>query len=182
MICTCMMNVHIQKTGSFMNNKTIIEKAVWKDPDSFAELMQMHMQNMYRIALAILMNDEDAADAIGDTVLTCWEKIGSLKKPEFFKTWLVRIVINKSNDILRKRRRFIDIEEIPEKASENTDNPELKEALRELDSKYRVPMILYYFEGYTTEEIAGILKIPKSTVQTRLSRAREKIRIRLTDS
>ena len=165
-----------------MNDRIIVEKAVQKDPDSFTELMQMHMQNMYRIALAILMNDEDVADAIGDAILACWEKIGSLKKPEFFKTWLIRIVINKSNDILRKRRRIIDIEEIPEEASETSDNLELKEALRELDSKYRVPVILYYFEGYTTEEIAGILKIPKSTVQTRLSRAREKIKIHLTDT
>lgn len=177
-----MMKVHIQETENYMNDNTIIERAVQKDADSFTELMQMYMQDMYRVALAILMNDADVADAIGDTILACWEKIGSLKKPEYFKTWLTKIVINKSNDILRHRKRFADIEEIPEEAAESNDNPELKEALGKLDSKYRVPIILYYFEGYSTEEIAQILKIPKSTVQTRLLRAREKLKISLSDT
>lgn len=116
-----------------MVNTKLIEKAVQKDPDAFCELLQEHMKDMYRVALAILMNDEDAADAVQDTILTCWEKIGSLKKTEYFKTWLIKIVINKSKDILRKNRKYADIEEAPEAAAKDNVNLELKEALHSLE-------------------------------------------------
>lgn len=54
--------------------RNLVEKARKKEPDAFTELMQLYMKDMYRVALAILMNDEDAADAIQDTILVCWEK------------------------------------------------------------------------------------------------------------
>jgi len=164
-----------------MNNTKLIKKAVKKEPDAFTELFQQLMPDMYRVALAILMNDEDAADAIGDTILACWEKIGNLKRPEYFKTWLTKIVINKSNDILRKRRHYTYPERIPEQSKEDHYNLELKEALSRLDEKYRLPVILYYFEGYNAKEIAKILDVPESTVHTRLQRARKKLRSELSD-
>lgn len=74
--------------------KTLIKKAQHKDADAFVELMQENMKDMYKVARAILSNDEDAADAIQDTILACWEKIHTLKQEEFFKTWLTRILIN----------------------------------------------------------------------------------------
>lgn len=159
-----------------MENEKLIEKAVRKDPDAFCSLLQLYARDMYRVALAILMNDEDVADALQDVALTCWDKIGTLRKPEYFKTWLIRIVINKSREILRKNRKYADIENIPEAAAEDCYNLELKEALRRLDEKYRMPVILYYFEGYDTGKIGEILKIPQSTVRTRLQRAREKLK------
>ena len=61
--------------------------------------MQLHMKDMYRTAVSILMNDEDAADAIQDAILACWEKIDGLKEPRYFRTWMTRILINKCYDI-----------------------------------------------------------------------------------
>ena len=164
------------RNGTYMETKKLIEKAVQKDPDAFCSLLQMHAQDMYRVALAILMNDEDVADALQDVALTCWEKITTLRNPEFFKTWLIRIVINKSREILRRNRRYADIEDVPETVIYDECNIELKEALRSLEEKYRVPVILYYYEGYDTGEISKILKLPGSTVRTRLQRAREKLK------
>lgn len=57
-------------------------------------LIEQNTKSMYKVAKAILKNDEDVADALQDTILTCWEKIGTLEKNEFFKTWLIRILIN----------------------------------------------------------------------------------------
>ena len=59
-----------------------VKKAQRHDKDAFTELMQFYMKDMYRTAIAILMNEEDAADALQDTILTCWEKLYALKKPE----------------------------------------------------------------------------------------------------
>ena len=77
----------------------LIKKAKGRDPDAFTRLMQFYMEDMYRVAIAILMNDEDVADAIQDTILTCWEKIDTLREDKYFRTWMTRILINKSYDI-----------------------------------------------------------------------------------
>jgi len=156
---------------------SLIEKAREKDAESFTQLMQFYMKDMYRVALAILMNDEDVADAIQDTILTCWEKMGSLREVIFFKTWLIRILINKCYDIRKESAKTLPLDEtIYDKTVTGTcDNLELKEALSTLDEKYRSVMILFYSEGYHINEIASLLKIPKSTVRTRLQRGREKL-------
>ena len=151
----------------------LIRKAKGKDSDAFVNLMQLQMKNMYRIALAILMNDEDAADAIQDTILACWEKIHTLKNTSYFSTWMTRILINKCYDIRKKRRNIVELQDYEEPAACDEYNLELKEALSSLDEKYRIVMTLFYSQGYHIDEIARVLKIPKSTVQTRLHRGRQ---------
>ncbi|MDO4261992.1 MAG: sigma-70 family RNA polymerase sigma factor [Eubacteriales bacterium] len=157
------------------NMEKLIEQAKGRDPDAFAELMQRQMKSMYRVALAILMNDEDTADAIQDAILACWEKMHTLRKPEYFRTWLTRILINKCYDIRKRRGAVRDPEPYPEPSACDEYNLELKEALGSLDEKYRVAITLFYGGGYRTDEIARLLKIPRSTVQTRLQRGRAKL-------
>lgn len=155
--------------------ENLVEEAKQKNPDAFMELMRLYTKDMYRVALAILMNDEDAADAIQDTVLTCWEKIDTLKYVQYFKTWMTRILINKCCQIKKNAAKTCGLEEYEETAVYDEYNLELKEALSLLGEKYRTVMMMFYGEGYHIEEIAQILKIPKSTVQTRLHRGRKKL-------
>lgn len=155
--------------------ENLVKKAKQKDPDAFTELMQLYLKDMYKTALSILMNDEDAADAIGDTILACWEKINTLKAPQYFKTWMTRILINNCYKIRKNAGNTGTLEEYEEPAVYDEYNLELKEALSSLDEKYRIIMILFYSEGYRVNEIAEILKIPKSTVLTRLHRGRKKL-------
>ena len=154
-------------------NITLVRRAKTKDPDAFTQLMQLQMKNMYRVALAILMNDEDAADAIQDAILACWEKIHTLKNISYFSTWMTRILINKCYDIRKKQGSMTELKDYEEPAACDEYNLELKEALSSLDEKYRIVMTLFYSQGYHIDEIARILKIPKSTVQTRLHRGRQ---------
>lgn len=153
----------------------LVRKARKRDPDAFTELMQLYMKDMYRVALAILMNDEDAADAIQDTILVCWEKIHTLRHIPYFKTWMTRILIHKCYKIRKSMENIEELEEYEEPSAWDEYNLELKEALSLLDEKYRIVMTLFYSEGYHIDEIAKILSIPKSTVQTRLHRARKKL-------
>lgn len=153
----------------------LVRKARKRAPDAFTELMQLYMKDMYRVALAILMNDEDAADAIQDTILVCWEKIHTLKHIPYFKTWMTRILIHNCYKIRKSMEKWETLEEYEEPSAWDEYNLELKEALNLLDEKYRIVMTLFYSEGYHIDEIAKILKIPKSTVQTRLHRARKKL-------
>lgn len=160
-----------------LNKETenLIKKAKQQDADAFTELMQIYMKDLYRVALAILMNDEDAADAIQDTILVCWEKLNTLRKEQFFKTWMIRILINKCYAIRDKALPVVELTACDEPVTEDKYNLEYKEALTSLDEKYRSVMILFYSEGYHIDEISSILKIPQSTVKTRLQRGREKL-------
>lgn len=153
----------------------LVRKARRRDPNAFTELMQMYMKDMYRVSLAILMNDEDAADAIQDTILVCWEKIHTLRHIPYFKTWMTRILIHKCYKIRKSKENLGELEEYEEPSAWDEYNLELKEALALLDEKYRIVMTLFYSEGYHINEIAKILNISKSTVQTRLHRARKKL-------
>ena len=155
----------------------LVTRARERDPDAFTELMQMHMKDMYRVAIAILMQDEDAADAVQDTILTCWEKLDSLRDNRLLKTWMTRILINKCYDIRKTREKITDLSSHEEPAAEDTCNLEFKEALAALDEKYRICIVLYYSEGYRIREIADMLKLPVSTVKTRLARGKEKLAV-----
>lgn len=85
--------------------RLLIKKVKQQDKAAFLQLMEQQEKDLYRIAKAILKNDEDVADAMQETAQTCWEKIGTLKKEEYFKTWLTRILINHCNAICRKRKK-----------------------------------------------------------------------------
>ena len=114
-----------------------IEKAKKGDPDAFTILMQSHMQSMYKVARSILNSDEDVADAIQETILTCWEKLRQLQENRYFKTWMTRILINKCNDLIQEKRQFLLEETVPEVGArdEQFTNVEWKEMLNTLEMK-----------------------------------------------
>lgn len=156
---------------------SLVQRAKKQEQAAFVELIRIHTVSMYQVAKAILKNDDDAADAIQETILTCWEKIGTLKKDEYFKTWLTRILINHCNTIYRQRKRVVAKETLPEsgKMEEQYTTIEWQEFLQGLEEKYRIVAMLYYVEGFKIREIAKILQINENTVGTRLSAARKKM-------
>ena len=152
----------------------MIIKAKERDADAFTRLIQSQMQSMYKVSRAILHNDEDCADAVSQTILTCWERIDTLRENKYFKTWLTRILINTCNDIIRKNHGLVITEEIPHlPVQDSFRNVEFLEVLNSIDEKYRLTIILYYVEGFKTSEIAELLDIPEATVRTRLARGRK---------
>lgn len=155
--------------------KFLVKEAQRHDKDAFTELMQVYTKDMYRTAIAILMNEEDAADALQETILTCWEKLSTLKKPEFFKTWMTRILINHCYDILRGNALYETMEAYEEPSKCDEYNLELKEAYASVDERYRLPMELYYSQGFKMREIARMLSLPLNTVKTRVARGRKQL-------
>ena len=80
----------------------MVRKAKKGDSAVFIELIKRCEQSMYKTAWVYLKNDQDVADAIQETILTCFEKIHTLREPKYFKTWMIRILINNCNKILKK--------------------------------------------------------------------------------
>lgn len=155
----------------------LIQKAKKHDKDAFTKLMRQNMQSMYKVAKAIVKNDDDVADAMQDTILTCWKKISTLRKNEYFKTWMIRILINHCNNICRNNKKYIANEFMPEEGRDESGyaNIEWQELITNLDEKYRIVVVLYYVEGFKTKEIAKLLEISESAVKERLSTARKKM-------
>ena len=155
----------------------LIRKAKRGDSDAFCRLMDMQMQSMYKVARSYMRNDEDAADAIQDTILSCYENLQSLKNNRYFKTWLTRILINKCKDSLHRKRLIVYTDSLPETPvyQEDYESAEWNQVLAPLDEKYRIVLLLYYLEGFTTRDISEILNVKESTIKTRLQRGRDKI-------
>lgn len=157
--------------------RNLIKEAKSKNPDAFMELIQQNMQSMYKVGRAILYSDEDVADAIQDTILACWEKLPLLNEEKYFKTWLIRILVNKCKDLIRKRGPLQGADEVIEEGNYDREyeNVEWKEVLESLEEKYRLILMLYYVENFNTREIGKILNLPDATVRTRLARGRVKL-------
>ncbi|MDO4523204.1 MAG: sigma-70 family RNA polymerase sigma factor [Eubacteriales bacterium] len=152
----------------------LIKLAIHSDTEAFLQLMDESSLSMYKVARGILKNDQDIADAVQETILRCYEKIGTLKKPQYFKTWMIRILINECTNILRLRQKEFAPEEMQDCVWEESSfaEAEFKLMLDQMDEKYRVILILYYVEELKIHEIAQILDMNVSTVKTRLARAR----------
>lgn len=160
-----------------MNSETklLIKRAQRHDKDAFSELINLYLKDMYRTAIAILANEEDAGDALQDTILSCWEKLGTLRKTEYFKTWMTRILVNHCYDILRQKSIYQNLDPCQEPSKYDEYNVELKEALESMDERYRLPMELYYGQGFKIREIAEMISKPQNTVKTYLARGRKQL-------
>ena len=149
--------------------------------EEYAARLEPLRPRLYKTALLYLDSESRAMDAVDEAVYkglkACWR----LRQPEYFDTWLTRILINVCKDELRRGRRFVPLEEVPEGAAEDYDALPLKEALSKLPPQLKEVVILRYFTGCTLEETAAALEIPRGTVATRQRRALELLRLELRE-
>ena len=143
-------------------------------------------RQMYSTAKTILCSDQDCADAIQETIVKAFSRIGTLRNDRFAKTWLIRILINECHTLLRKSNRLVPLESLSDMAeadvADRTDYSELYRAVNSLKEELRMPVILYYVEDFSIREIAQILEITEGAVQKRLARARGNLRCKLQES
>ena len=161
----------------------LVKKAKRGDAEAFITLIEENKQSMYKVARGFLRDQEDVADAMAETVLNCFEKIGSLKQDSYFKTWMIRILINNCKDILKRQRRSILTEDVPEQGEKAAGGVlEFQELIEPLKEQDRGIFTLYYVYGMKVKEIAACMEMKESTVMTRLKRGRETLRSEMTDS
>lgn len=156
-----------------------VEKARNGNVDEIGNLLMENMKSMYRVAFSILKTEEEISDAISNTTVIVFEKMHTLKNAEFFKTWLIRILINECNKIHRQNKKIIYLENYNQTDlvyNDKYDDFGVRQAIKKLDEDLKTMVILYYFEDFNIKEISEIQKLPEGTVKSRLSRARKKIR------
>lgn len=156
----------------------LIKRAIDGDGESFIRLMEEYRQSMLKVAWGFFSNQEDVADVMQQTILDVYEHIGELKKINYFKTWLIRILINNCNQLYNRQKRLTVRMEIEDQEYLDSYPGEnsffyLLSLLRKED---RVIFCLYFGEEYTTKEISEILGIKENTIRSRIHRGKEQLR------
>lgn len=179
----------------------LISKARDGDISAFEEIINMHEQSVYRIALRYTKNESDALDISQETFIKVYRAISSFKGDSSLSTWIYRIASNVCIDYIRKNDKFSEVPLYKTDDSGNTydidiaspvGNPEeyvesteticeITNALNKLSDEHKEVIILRDIEGFSYTEIADILEIEQGTVKSRIARARKKFRTILID-
>ena len=151
--------------------------------EELAALYDRHRKTVYRVCFTYMKNPADTEDAVQDTFLRLIKSGPAFESEEHEKAWLIRAASNVCKNALahwwRRRESLEDHRELP--GAEGISTDEVLEAVLGLPAKYKTVVYLYYYEGYTGPEIAGILKRPKSTIRNYLREARAILKERLGD-
>ncbi len=143
-------------------------------------IIQTYSTSIIQIAFSKVKNLADAEDIAQDVLMTYFRKQPVFENAEHEKAWLIRVAVNKSKDLVKSRwfrsRVSLNEEICYSQEPQDEGNARLVEAVLELDDKYRLPIHLFYYEGYSIREIADILNKNPSTIATRLDRGRTIIR------
>lgn len=168
-------------TSAFKETRLIsdVGLAKAKDKEAFERLIHNNKHKLFRIAKSILKSDFDVDDSLQETIIKAWTKIDTLKDERSFSTWITKILVNECYLIIRKRTSTLDLGNFnfeTKDSSIDIDNKiDVWNSLNSLNDDFRLPIILYFFEDFSYEEISLILKIPKGTVRSRISRGKEKL-------
>ena len=155
-----------------------VKRAKRGDKEAFCNLIRVNKIAIYRVAKSILNNEEDIEDAVSEAILKAYKNIQALKQEVFFKTWLIRIVINESNNLYKKRAKEIVVDKDHFKNIKVNDSYRdlsLYDAINSLEEELRITTILFYFEDMKYKDIAKVLNVKEGTIKSRLSRAKEKL-------
>ncbi len=128
-----------------------------------------------------LGSEAAALDAVDEAVYKGLLSFKKLREPEYFGTWMMRILINECKTELRRRKCTLAVPELPEAAVEVFDALPIRDAVSRLPKELKEPIILRYFSGFTTAETAAALKLPQGTAATRLRRALKLLRLNFSE-
>ena len=149
--------------------------------EEFGKRIENIRLRLYKTALLYLGSEAVALDAVDEAVYKALCSYKKLRQPEYFDTWITRILINECYNELRRQKRFRPLDELPEGATEEFDTLPLKEAIRRLPRELKEVVILRYFAGYTLIETAETLQIPQGTVATRQRKALKLLKMELSE-
>ncbi len=145
--------------------------------------MERHERRIYNLCLRMVGDVDDASDATQDAFLTAYRRLSSFRGEAAFTTWLHRVAVNASYDLLRKRGRApvlsndrpVEEERVapaPDHADETTDAIEVQRALLAIPEEFRAPLVLHDAQDVPVQQVADILGVPVGTVKSRLHRGR----------
>lgn len=152
-----------------------------EDKEFFIQRINENRLKMYKTAISILKDEDDANDAIQEALYSAYKNYYSLREKSYFTTWIIKILINKCYNIINKNKKIAYIDDtIIQNTESSEDNYEIENSLEwvlnQIDKDLKEIVVLYYYDDFSVADIANVLEIPQGTVKSRLSRAREQIK------
>lgn len=149
------------------------------EDEAFIQCVEKYGDAVYRVAFHSCKNRADAEDVAQNVFLKLYREEKEFESEEHLRRWVLRVAVNESKKLVGSAwfRRSVPLEEYAEALEfESPEESELFLQVMALPKKYRVPVYLFYYEDYPVKEVAALCGLKESTVQTRLQRAREKLR------
>lgn len=152
--------------------------------DAFSNQFRQYEGDLYRMAYVYVKNEQDALDVMQETAYRAYKNYHTLQNPQYFKTWVTRIVINCAIDCIRKNKGILPLEDYAENLPELSHSEEqqiilsatLQQLMDALSPTEKSVVLLKYYEQYTFKEISDLLSLPTGTVKSLLYRALHKLR------
>lgn len=162
---------------------TTREEASRGKPIVISDVIERYRDTVFRLAFTYLRNQADADDVTQDVFVKLIRSSHDFESDEHLRRWLIRVTINECKSLFRKPwRRIDDIEDYANAIAMPTpEHTDLFVRVMSLPERYRVPLVLYYYLGFSTNETANLLKIPAATVRTRLARGRSRLKSMLEE-
>ena len=146
--------------------------------EEFEKIAEKYMDTLYRVAYSWLKNQHDANDVTQIVLLKLYKTTKLFESDDHIKNWLIKVTVNECKMIFRspwsKREDITDYAKTL--GFEEEQYYDLFQAVMKLDKKYSVPLMLFYYDGYSTKEISAMIGVPEKTVSTRLFRAKAKLK------
>ena len=152
-----------------------------EDKEFFIQKINENRLKMYKTAISILKDEDDANDAIQEALYSAYKNYYSLREKSYFTTWIIKILINKCYNIINKNKKIAYIDDtVIQNTASSEDNYEIENSLEwvlnQINRELKEIVVLYYYDDFSVADIANVLEIPQGTVKSRLSRAREQIK------
>lgn len=161
-------------------NEMLIIRAIKGDDNAFLKLIKDNKEYLYKMAFSYVKDEVDALEVIDEAVYKAYKGIRKLKKPEYFKTWIVRLVINISLDKLKAKKRIVPTEEVINLVAEDKkisvdERLDLKNAIESLNPKYKRAIILKYYNDLTLEEIGEVMGCNVGMIKNYIHRGKKSL-------
>lgn len=160
------------------DERRLVEAGKEGDRAAYARLVERYSKRIFALCLGMCGRVHDAEDMAQETFIRGFMEMKRLRDTGRFGSWIASIARNLCIDFIRRRRRIPDgnVSERMDRGVAPSEYIDLHEAIVKLPEKYRLPLLLYYFDGRSTESVARTLDISPAGVHTRLSRARRELR------
>ena len=172
-----------------MNYIVTAKRTKMEDDKTFSELIDQCKEKLYTIAFAYLKDEQNSLDAVSEAIYKAYMNISELKIKRYFNTWVIKILINSCNDIMKNNNKIIYIDEYNRIDRDKNDdlgtefkianNIDLYNAIDKLNEKFKSIVVLKYLEDMTIAQISEILDLPEGTVKVYLRRALGILKIEL---
>lgn len=172
------------------NDDALVSEVLRGDERAFRELVERHRPRLHVLATGILHDDDLASDAVQDTFLKAYGALSDYRGRSMFAAWIRRILVNHCLSLLRQRHRYLSLDDLDREIVDGDRNPEeqamvrnetdrVRRAMGRLPAHFRAALVLRAVEGLSYREIAQLLAVPESTVETWIHRGRLRMRAML---